>query len=151
MPPPGFSWIDPPHLAALGRPEGLDEFRWLREQGIQLIISLTEFPPHRQWLDDAGLLGLHVPVADFHAPTPEQIDECISAIIRAKEQKMSVAVHCLAGLGRTGTILAAYFVATGMPAADAIARVRSLRPGSIESDAQEDAVAEFAIRHASPP
>jgi atypical dual specificity phosphatase len=152
MPPPGFSWVDPPHLAALGRPDGLDELRWLREQGIQLLISLTEYPPYRGWIDDAGLLALHVPVPDFHAPTMEQLEQCVAAISRAKEQHMPVAVHCHAGLGRTGTILAAYFVSEGMSAADAIAKVREMRPGSIESEAQEEAVAAYAIqRSAAPP
>jgi atypical dual specificity phosphatase len=151
MQPPGFSWVDPPYLAALGRPDGLDEMQWLREQGIQLLISLTEYPPFRGWIDDAGLLALHIPVPDFHAPTLEQIEQCVAAIARAREQSMPVAVHCHAGLGRTGTILAAYFVSQGMSAADAIAKVRELRPGSIESDAQEEVVAAYAIQRSAPP
>jgi atypical dual specificity phosphatase len=144
--PPGFSWIDRPHLAALARPDGPDDYRWLREQGIQLLIVLTEFPPHRPWLDDAGLLALHVPVPDFHAPTPEQMDQCVGAIHRAREQGLGVGVHCMAGLGRTGTILAAYFVSAGMSASEAIARVRTLRPGSIETEEQSEAVQAYAER-----
>jgi atypical dual specificity phosphatase len=151
MPPPGFSWIDPPHLAALGRPEGPDELRWLRDQGIQLLISLTEYPLPRIWLEDASLLSVHVPVRDFYAPTPEQLEQCITVIQRAKHQNMAVAVHCHAGLGRTGTVLAAYFVAEGLGAADAIARVRELRPGSIETGPQEEAVAAYAIRRSTQP
>jgi atypical dual specificity phosphatase len=149
MLPPGFSWIDPPHLAALGRPDSLDELQWLRQEGIQLLISLTEYPLLHSWVDDSGLLSVHVPVPDFHAPTLEQIEQCVAVIQRAKEQKMAVAVHCHAGLGRTGTVLAAYFVAQGLTAADAIDRVRELRPGSIESEAQEEAVAAFEIRRGS--
>lgn len=151
MSPLGFSWVEPPRLAAMARPEGLDEFRWLRAQGIQLLISLTENALYRRDLDEAGLLGLHVPVPDFHAPTPEQIDQCVAAILKAKEQSLGVGVHCLAGLGRTGTILAAYFVAEGLSAPDAIQRVRIMRPGSIESASQEEAVAAFAIRRCSSP
>jgi len=150
MQPPGFSWVDPPHLAALARPDSLEELEWLRQQGIQLLISLSEHPPFRKWIDDAGLLLLHVPVADFHAPTVEQIEQIITAIERAKEQRMSTAIHCHAGLGRTGTILAGYFVAQGLGAPEAIAKVRYLRPGSIETDAQEEAVAAYAIRRAMP-
>jgi atypical dual specificity phosphatase len=135
----------------MARPDGPDDFHWLRVQGIQLLIVLTEFPPHRPWLDDAGLLGLHVPVPDFHAPTPEQLEQCVGAIRRAKEQSMGVAVHCMAGLGRTGTVLAAYLTSEGMSAPDAIARVRQLRPGSIESDEQEEAVIAYAERRAATP
>ena len=49
-------------------------------------------------------------------------------------------------LGRTGTVLAAYFVTQGMTARAAIERVRQLRPNSVETDEQEEAVAEFARR-----
>ena len=150
MMPSGFSWIDRPNLAALARPQDLDEHRWLRSEGIQLLITLTETPPRRDWLDEAGLFSLHVPVPDFHAPSLDQIDHCITAIAKAREQQMGVGVHCQAGLGRTGTILAAYFVGTGMSAADAIVLVRALRPGSIETESQEEAVAAYAEYRTTP-
>ena len=57
---------------------------------------------------------------------------------------LGVAVHCAAGLGRTGTVLAAWFVTQGLSAQNAIARVRRLRPGSVETEEQERAVEEFA-------
>jgi atypical dual specificity phosphatase len=46
-------------------------------------------------------------------------------------------------------MLAAYMVAQGMSARDAIARVRRLRPGSIETEEQADAIVEFARRRKS--
>src|SRR5205823_2365264 len=93
-----------------------------------------------------GLLCLHVPVVDMEAPSQKQLDLCLSAIARANERGMGVAVHCGAGLGRTGVILACYFVTKDLNSHNAIARVRRLRPGSIETDDQADAVAEFARR-----
>jgi atypical dual specificity phosphatase len=145
--PNGFTWVDEPHLAALARPSGPDDFAWLRKQGIELLISLTEERPRRDWVDDAGMLMMHVPVEDMEAPTQDQLDRCVSAIERANNNGMGVAVHCGAGLGRTGVILAVYFVAKGTSAQNAIARVRRLRPGSIETDEQADAIVEFARRH----
>ena len=62
---------------------------------------------------------------------------------------MGVAVHCTAGKGRTGTVLAAYFVNAGLSAREAIQKVRTLRPGSIETPGQEEAIAEFAEKYGS--
>jgi atypical dual specificity phosphatase len=145
-PPFGFSWIDRPHLAACARPADPAELAWLRNQGIQLLLTLSEERPRRDWVDAAGLLVMHVPIIDMDAPTQEQLDQCVSALARAREHGMGVAVHCTAGMGRTGTILAAYFVHQGFTPTAAIARVRELRPGSIETDEQEAAVAEYARR-----
>ena len=144
--PNGFTWVDKPHLAAMARPSDADDLVWLRKQGIELLISLTEDPPRRDWVNDAGLLVMHVPVEDMEAPTQGQLDRCVSAIERANGQGMGVGVHCGAGLGRTGVILAAYFVSKGTSAQNAIGKVRRLRPGSIETDEQADAVVEFARR-----
>lgn len=150
MPPPaGFSWIDKPLLGGMGRPEDLDDLVWLRKQGIQVLLSLTEEPPARRLVDEAGLLLYHVPIEDMEAPTQEQFDRAVSAIARANEKNLGVAVHCGAGLGRTGVILAANFVARGTSARDAIARIRKLRPGSIETTEQAVALEEFARRRKS--
>lgn len=144
--PRAFSWIEKPELAALARPESPAEMVWLREQGIDLLISLTEDPPNSRWVNDAGLLLLHVPVIDMEAPTQDELDRCVSSIFKANERNMGVAVHCGAGLGRTGVVLAGYFVMKGLTAKNAIARVRRLRPGSIETEDQEQAITAYARR-----
>src|SRR3954466_5557707 len=108
--PQGFSWIDKPTLAALARPAGPEECHWLRQQGIEVLLSLTQDRPRRDWVEDASLLVFHEPMEDMEAPTQEQLDRVVSAVLRATDRKMGVAVHCGAGLGRTGVVLAAYFV-----------------------------------------
>jgi len=142
--PTGFSWVVAQHVAALAFPRDQEDLGWLRDNGVDLLISLTDDPPPRRWINDAGLLSVHLPVPDMSAPTQEQLTQAVAAIERARASGMAVAVHCTAGLGRTGTILAAYFVAQGMTASQAIWHVRDLRPGSIETDTQYDAIEEFA-------
>jgi atypical dual specificity phosphatase len=144
--PSGFTWIEKPLLAALARPSGSEDLTWLREHGIELLLTLTEDRLRRDWIEDAGLLVYHEPLEDMEAPTQDQLDRAVSAIVRANERKMGVAVHCGAGLGRTGVVLAAYFVARGLSAGNAISRIRRLRPGSIETDEQAAAVELFARR-----
>jgi atypical dual specificity phosphatase len=144
--PAGFSWIEKPLFAAMARPQGAEDLIWLRRQGIEVLLSLTEDPPRRDWVNDAGLFLVHVPVIDMEAPTPEQIERCMSTIAKANDRSLGVAVHCGAGLGRTGVVVACYFVTKGLTAQNAVARTRRLRPGSIETDAQALAVEEYARR-----
>ena len=144
--PTNFSWINKPFLAATAQPEDAEELVWLRAQGIELLVSLSEEPLRRDWINEAGLMRIHVPVVDMTAPTQEQLDQCLSSIKRANERNMGVVVHCSAGLGRTGTVLACYFVQQGMSAKNAVARVRRMRPGSVETEDQADAVVQYAKR-----
>ena len=135
-----FSWIDEPLLAASAEPAGPEQLAWLRGHGVDILVTLTEEPLPRTWVDGAGLMSVHVPIPDMDVPTVEQIDKVMSVIDKAKSAGMGVAVHCLAGRGRTGTILAAYFVHTGLSAREAMKKVRDLRPGSIEVTEQEEAI-----------
>jgi atypical dual specificity phosphatase len=146
MPAPGFSWIDRPHLAALAMPDSAADLVWLRRQGIEVLVSLTEEPLPRHWVNDAGLMAVNVPVPDMEAPTDRQLDLLLDTIRKANFSGMGVAIHCAAGLGRTGTVLAAYFVANGMPPREAVEKVRDLRPGSVETVEQERAIERFAAR-----
>jgi atypical dual specificity phosphatase len=146
MPPPGFSWVDRPKLAALARPQSGEDLRWLRRNGVDVLVSLTESPLPRQWVNDAGLLSVTLPVPDMEAPTDRQLDHLLATIRKANASGMGVAIHCAAGLGRTGTVLAAYFVTTGMSAREALIKVRDLRPGSVETTEQERAIERYARR-----
>jgi len=146
MPPPGFSWVDQPRLAALAVPESAADLAWLRRHGIEVLVSLTEEPLPRQWVNDAGLMAVNVPVPDMEPPTDRQLDLLLDTIRKANTSGMGVAVHCGAGLGRTGTVLAAYFVALGMTPREAVEKVRALRPGSVETLEQERAIERLAGR-----
>src|SRR6476646_4514970 len=95
--PQGFSWVEKPLLAALARPSSLEDLRWLRTQGIEVLVSLTEDRPRRDWSEEAGLLVFHEPLEDMEAPSQEQLDRATSAINKAIGARMPVAVHCAAG------------------------------------------------------
>lgn len=144
--PQGFSWVEKPLLAALARPTSLEDLVWLRAQGIEVLVSLTEDRLRRDWTEEASLLVFHEPLEDMEAPSQEQLERAVSAILKATARNMPVAVHCGAGLGRTGVVLAGYLVAKGASAQSAVARVRRLRPGSIETDEQAESVEQFARR-----
>lgn len=145
---PNFSWLIADELAGMGHPRTADDLVTLRAYGVRAVISLTEEPLPAVWAATAGLGTLHVPVADFTAPTPVQIAQVMGAIDRFRAAGLPVVVHCVGGRGRTGTLLACALVARGESAADAIAAVRAARPGSIENADQEAAVAAYAAARA---
>lgn len=138
--PNNFSWVEPNLLAGHAYPGALDQLQWLRQQGIQIILTLTEEGLPKVSLEEAGLLSIHEPIRDFQAPTLEQLDRCVSAIKNATKKKMAVAVHCAAGMGRTGTVLTAWLISKGLSPEEAIKEIRRLRPGSVETRVQVDAL-----------
>ncbi|HXD86954.1 MAG TPA: protein phosphatase, partial [Urbifossiella sp.] len=97
MPPSGFTWVDKPHLAAMAHPDSAADLKWLRRNGVELLISLTENPLRRDWVNEAGLLAVNVPVPDMEAPTDRQLDHLLDTIRKANTSGMGVAIHCGAG------------------------------------------------------
>ena len=144
-----FYWLIDDVLAGCSRPGAnggdLDaDLARLRDHGIGVLLTLTETPLPPGSLANHDLRGLHIPVDDFHAPTIGQMLDALAFIDEARVNGEPVAVHCLAGQGRTGTVLAAYLIRGGLSAAAAIAEVRVVCPGAIEASTQTEALAEWA-------
>lgn len=79
---------------------------------------------------EAGLDVVRVPMRDGQTPTSDQVQRLLDAV---SESSGPVFVHCGAGVGRTGTMAAAYLVRTGQEdASGAVWRNLSVGPPSIE-------------------
>ncbi len=146
--PRGFLWLRNGVLAGTPRPGivvDIDEdLEALRRVGVTTLISLTQTPMNSSALARHGISHLSSPIPDMAAPGIEQaIELCqqIEAMIREKEV---IAVHCRAGLGRTGTILAACLVWEGHTALDALERARRVNPNWVQSEEQARFLEEFA-------
>lgn len=145
--PTNFSWFIEEILAGSGMPTTHDELEWVLKQGVKSIVTMTENALPESWVEDVNYL--HVPTTDLTSPDMDKIDTAVDFIHSRINNKEPVMVHCAAGMGRTGTVLACYLVKyQKYSAKDAIEKVRIERPGSIQSEVQELAI-QFYEKHTS--
>jgi atypical dual specificity phosphatase len=142
--PTNFSWISEGQLAGSGLPVTELEFKWLVDRGIKSIVTVREVPLPNRWFDGRDVDYLHLMVEDYGAPSMEGMDEAVDYIDKKIRSGKPVLVHCAAGKGRTGAILAAYMIKKdNLPAEQAIQKIRLMRPGSVQSLTQETALSMY--------
>jgi len=102
------------------------------------------------WLEIATTSGLTVvPFAIDDMSVPSDLaafDGFVAHVASSYQGGATVAVHCRAGLGRSGLVAACLLVHLGASAETAISCVRAARPGAIETPEQEAFVARYAGR-----
>lgn len=111
-----------------------------------LLVEDVDLAMSRAWgtlpaLEGVGIRVIRHPVPDLDVPGDPvayraTLDDML-ARIRGGER---VVVACRGGLGRTGTAVACLLVDGGVPPDEAIARVRAVRPGTVERPCQEEFV-----------
>jgi ADP-ribosylglycohydrolase/protein-tyrosine phosphatase len=128
----------------------------LKQQGVTLVVGLMEAHEYdsREITDlaqraaDKGIEYRSFPVVDQSVPTADQVTTILDMIdwegFDTDGEK--IVVHCMGGLGRSGTVAACYLKTTkeGMSADAAIALVRSVRPGAVENSRQEAFVRSYS-------
>ena len=142
--PTNFSWVIDGMLAGCGLPVTDDEFDWVVAQGIKSVVTVREVALPSDWFNGGDIDYLHLAVEDFGAPNLEELVQAVDFIDQKISSGRPVMVHCAAGKGRTGAVLAAYLIKKQNLTADqAIDKVRDMRPGSVQSISQETAVSMY--------
>ena len=98
-----------------------------------------------------GMRWLHLPIVDVSVPSEafeRQWHDEVPALLSTLAQGGKVLVHCKGGLGRAGMVAAILLIENGERPEVAIRKVRDVRPGAIETPAQERYVAGYRPRGA---
>jgi atypical dual specificity phosphatase len=132
-----FSYLIPGVLAGTNMPRDKNDLEYLVKQENKVLVTAMEDSLDEDLVRTTGLEYHYFPVLPYGTPSLQQINEFIDLVNHNRQENRPVAIHCLMGMGRTGTLLAAYLISEGMSAIDAIDEVRKKRPGSIETRGQE--------------
>ena len=123
--PSGCFWAEPGRLLAGHYPGGsLEE---LLEAGVTLFVDLTEEDELAPYVGRlVGARHVRYPILDMWVASDEQLRQTLDAIDDELDSGGTVLVHCWGGCGRTGTVVAAWWVRHGADPADAVARYQQL-------------------------
>lgn len=140
-------WVIPDRFLAGKYPGGKNEQEIERRLGVLLaagfdfFVDLTEpgeLPPYEGYLP-AGVQHCRRPIPDHGVPrAPEHMAEILADIDGALRAGRRVYVHCRAGIGRTGTVVACHLVEGGLSGAQALDRLNELWKQSDRSDTWPD-------------
>jgi protein-tyrosine phosphatase len=130
----------------------LTVFSLLEKEKCSHFLSLVEDDEFSDYCDEAVLEAeakkrlinwVHLPIADMDIPkndTLDRLNKIRPKLFEAIKKDRSIAIHCMGGLGRSGTVAAIILADLGVPIRFALEVVRRFRPGAIETSGQENFV-----------
>jgi atypical dual specificity phosphatase len=122
-----------------------DDLKRLISHDVGAIVTLTDQPLLLPLQYRPLFSQQHLPVENWEPLTLEQMEQFVAYVDAEFDRGVNVAVHCLMGIGRTGTAIAAYRVSRGERPQEAIDNLRKIRR-FIETGEQEEMVFEYYRR-----
>lgn len=146
--PRNFLWLKKGRLAGTPKPGLLTDLDYdmtaLKRVGITTLVNLMEERFSRKTLEKYGIKGVHFPIKDMGVPPISDAKIFCQQIEERMAAGEVLALHCKAGLGRTGTMLASILIWEGMSALEALEKVRCIEPRWVQSEEQLAFLSDFA-------
>ncbi|VDM62530.1 unnamed protein product [Angiostrongylus costaricensis] len=141
-----MNWIIPGKILRYPYHSPETYFEYFRATNITTVVRLNVRMYDAKKFTDAGFDHVDLFFIDGSTPSEKIVERFISVVDNAKG---AVAVHCKAGLGRTGTLIACWMMKEfGLNAAECMAWLRICRPGSVIGPQQEYLVCFGFFSHA---
>lgn len=132
----------PPHFVAFASPVQTDDepmshsfaqvLDYFESHDVKLVVRLNSHLYDKREFERRGIRHVDLVFEDGTCPTMLFVQAFIGAVEGVIAEGGKVAVHCKAGLGRTGCLIGAHLIYTyGFTASEAIAYMRFLRPGMV--------------------
>jgi protein tyrosine phosphatase (PTP) superfamily phosphohydrolase (DUF442 family) len=133
-----------PSVDGVGKLRYIDEHVWrsaaptaegyrnLAAMGVTTVVDLraeSDLESHEVLFDEIGVQLVRLPTRDGQVPAGSTIAEFLEVV---RDSRGTVLVHCGAGVGRTGVMVAAYLLESGAPNLDVLRHNLSVGPPSIE-------------------
>lgn len=124
----------------------------VEDAGADVLVNLMEMDEMARWqmgdywtaAQEVGLETIHFPIRDMGIPDDMgTVRELVGQLHERLSADKNVVIHCLGGLGRSGTVAACLLTENGLSAREAVRLVRQFREGAIQTDAQEDFVQNY--------
>jgi ADP-ribosyl-[dinitrogen reductase] hydrolase len=158
-------WVIPDRLLAGRYPGGKNpkdterRIAALLEAGFDTFIDLTEageLPPYDIYLP-GRVQHVRKPIPDHGVPRdPQHMVETVAALRAALDAGRRVYVHCRAGIGRTGTVVACHLMDCGLEPREALIRLNDLwqdneRSASWPDVPETDEQRDYILNWVAPP